>query len=744
MGKLRWGAGRSGASRVGVFCTFGIAGCAAPSEDEAVARVHGDLTAPPPNAAALSSGGTCDELLAQLQNALLTQVSERAEQARLSGAPYYGGGVFIDDVVPVSAPPMPVPASAMPASPAPDFATPVGAGAIAPAVGPLAGLANATAGLGIDEGDFVKSDGDRIYVTNGSGLFVLSAASAAATEIEASVSIEGQPVELIVSDGHVVVFSNIYGPLPGSDEVYSPYYYYYPTYTKLTVLDARSEAFDVLRETYVEGYYSYSRSHDGIVRAIVQQYSKAQLDYPNVSYVDIFGHPRSQAEIDLQVDLWALLAIESIEESVLSDYVPNAFERVGGELVKQPLRCGDFLVPGPGLTQAGATSVVALDLGALDAPIGNLTVLGYSDYVYTGTDSLVLRQLNYAQFDDELPRLSTRVHRFALDGASAVYTGSGEISGYVQGQLGLDERDGVIRAVANEERYGTDADAGGYVYLGTETRVLTLAADTLTELGRTADIGGTEEYFNGSQLLADRAYVMHAGSTGRLSVIDLSDPAAPSIAGELSTTGYSSLLYPLSRSLLLGVGQGSDPNGFVQKVGLSLYDVGDASAPSLLHEFVFAQPGYSEALYDRRALTIHPRQNIVALQHQSYDVGTTSLELLRVSSQTGFTHLGSIVPIVADLTLLECLQFLGYPTDPEFLEQLEQEPELAESLLDQCRLYNQEYVRRGLFRGDDVYAIGNLSVTAYALDSLDGPPLSQVVLSSSNGSVPPFPLPLLE
>jgi hypothetical protein len=106
MGKLRWGAGRSGASRVGVFCTFGIAGCAAPSEDEAVARVHGDLTAPPPNAAALSSGGTCDELLAQLQNALLTQVSERAEQARLSGAPYYGGGVFIDDVVPVSAPPM--------------------------------------------------------------------------------------------------------------------------------------------------------------------------------------------------------------------------------------------------------------------------------------------------------------------------------------------------------------------------------------------------------------------------------------------------------------------------------------------------------------------------------------------------------------------------------------------------------------------------------------------------------------
>jgi hypothetical protein len=730
MGKLRWGAGRRSASTVGVFCTFGVVGCAARSSDDAIAQVHGDLTAPSPNAAALSSGGTCDELLAQFQNELLTQVSERAAQARVSGAPYYGGGVFIDDVAPVVS-----------------FAAPtLGAPVANESAGVLAGISDATAAvLGIDEGDFVKRDGDRIYVTNGAGLFVLSAASAAATEIEASVPIEGQPVELIVSEGRVVVFSYVYGPLPGSDDVYSPYYYYYPAYTKLTVLDAQSGAFDVLREAYVEGDYSYSRSHDGVVRAIVRQYSKAQLDYPNVSYVDIFGHPRSQAEIDLQVDLWALLAIESIEDSVLSDYVPNVFERVVGELVKQPLRCGDFLMPPPGLTPAGATSVVALDLGALEAPLGNVTVLGNSDYVYTGAESLVLQQVDYSDYSGELPTVSSRLHRFALDGASALYTGSVEIAGYVQGQFGLDERDGVIRALTNQERYGADADAGaGYVYLGTETRVLTFSADTLTELGRTADISGPDEYFSGAQLFGDRAYVLHSGTfTGRLSVVDLSDPAAPAIAGQLSTTGYSTVLHPLSPSSLLGFAQVVDPGGFTQNVALSLYDVSDASAPSLQHSFVLATPGYSEAIYDRRALAVHPRRNVVAFQFQSYDVGTTSLEVLRVSPKTGFTHLGSVVPSLMDLTLLECLAYLGYPTDPEFLEQLEQDPALAEALLDQCRLYNQEYVRRGLFRDDDdIYAIGGQSVTAYALGALDGPPLSQVILASTNGPDSPTPLPL--
>src|SRR5207244_637273 len=138
-----------------------------------------------------------------------------------------------------------------------------------------------------------------------------------------------------------------------------------------------------------------SRRDEGVVRVVVSQSSKAQLDFPSVTYTDIFGHPRSQVEIDAQVDLWALLATDDIEDSSLEDYLPASYERVGGQLVRQPLDCGSYYRPGPGLTQAGATRVVALDLDAPAAPLEAVTVLGYADAVYIDQDALVLRQTDY-------------------------------------------------------------------------------------------------------------------------------------------------------------------------------------------------------------------------------------------------------------------------------------------------------------------------------------------------------------
>jgi hypothetical protein len=728
MRKLRWGAGRTSVSTVGAFGMFGLVACAGQTSDESLARVHGDLSAEAANATTLDSGATCDELLARLQNELLSQVSERAEQARVAGTQYYGGGVFIDDVAPQFGTPVPVAATPAPA----------GASAPAPAItGGLAGFSDTTSLVsGVEDGDFVKAEGDRIYVAQGTNLFVLAAPSAAATELLATVPIEGQTMDVVLDGGHLAVYSYVYGPLPGSGDVYSPYYYYYPSYVKITVLDGQSGGYAVLRESYVEGNYYYSRQSDSVVRTVVQQYSKAQLDYPNVSYVDLFGRPRSQAEIDLQVDLWVLLQVESIEDSVVENYVPVSYERVGGELVRQPVSCGDYLVPSTGLTQAGFTTVVSLDLEQVDAPLGQLTVLGYSDYVYTGADSIVLRQTDYGGYTGELPTVSTQLHRFALDGVNATHTGSGQVSGYVQGTYGLDERDGVIRISLGEDVYQSDGDAGvGYVYTGVAGRVLTLSADTLAEIGRTPDLSSPGYGFS-TQFIGDRGYVSITGTTNELVVVDVSDAAAPTVAGRLATPGYTNLLYPLTRATLLGFSQGIDPTGVFSTLALQLIDVSVASAPRVEHELVLDQSAYSEAMYDARALAIHPSRNLIAFQSQNYNTGATALEVVRVSAATGFTRLGSVVPPAVELTLLECVAYLGYSTDPEFLELLEQDPAFAESLLEQCRLYNQEYVRRGLFRGEDVYAIGGQSVTAYALDALSNPPLSQVRLPLSYYNYP--------
>ena len=45
------------------------------------------------------------------------------------------------------------------------------------------------------------------------------------------------------------------------------------------------------------------------------------------------------------------------------------------------------------------------------------------------------------------------------------------------------------------------------------------------------------------------------GALDPLYTLDLRDPTAPKVAGELKVTGYSAYLHPISDTLLLGVGQ---------------------------------------------------------------------------------------------------------------------------------------------------------------------------------------------
>jgi hypothetical protein len=716
MRQRRWGAGRSSVSILGGLCSVGVMACGGETaSEEGFARVHDDLTGAQPNAAALVSGEGCDALLADLQNNLLTQVAERAAQARVAAGPYYGGGVFIDDVVPAfdSAP----------------LAPPVGV-----SITTSSGFSGSTVQIpGVDEGDFVKAEDDRIYLVQGSNLFVLNAVPANATQLLATVALEGDAAELFVRHGQVVVFSRLYGPLLGADEPYSPYYYYYPSYTKLTVIDATGSTPQVVRESYIEGDYSSSRRQEALVRGVVTQGSKAQLDYPTVSYVDIFGHSRSQAEIDAQVDLWALLATEDIEDSRIEDYLPARYERVAGALVEQPLDCASYYRPGPGLTQSGATSVVSLDLGALDTPLETLTLLGYADYVYIDQDSLIIRQTEYGDPTAPVASVKTNIHVFDAEGIDATYSASGSVNGYVSGQYSLDQSSGVIRATTTEDVYDT---VPGGAYLGSASRVVTLGSDggALTELGRSPEFGLNQSIY-ATRFVGDRGYVLSYGSgiPSILDVLDLSDPTTPTVSGSTPVPGYFSVLLPLPSDQLLGIGQGVDFNASIK---LQLFDVSDAAAPTPTHDYAYTEQGYSEALYDARAITFHAHQNLLSLPFQNYASGLTSLDVFRFSATDGFSKLGSAVPQVPDLTLEECLQLLGYPTDPAFLAQLEQDPALAESYLASCRGYNAAAARRGLFRTDYVYAVNTTSVAAYSLDGLSEPPLSQVDLPTSYYSGP--------
>lgn len=171
--------------------------------------------------------------------------------------------------------------------------------------------------------------------------------------------------------------------------------------------------------------------------------------------------------------------------------------------------------------------------------------------------------------------------------------GSVQVPGYLADRFKLDAYQGVLRIVSNtwwpeRQVYVTTADL--------------TQPDTMPILGQT-----TIESAAGDQLFATRfdgprAYLVTYFMVDPLHVIDLSDPTNPHQTGELEVPGWSTHIEPRGdRLIALGV----DDTGGQRRVSVSLFDVADPAAPSLLARESFGDNwAWSAAYGDVKAFTV--------------------------------------------------------------------------------------------------------------------------------------------
>ncbi len=119
------------------------------------------------------------------------------------------------------------------------------------------------------------------------------------------------------------------------------------------------------------------------------------------------------------------------------------------------------------------------------------------------------------------------------------------------------------------------------------------------------------------RFMGERAYVVtfvqQMGDP--LFTLDLSDPTAPKVVGELQIPGYSAYLHPVGENLLLGVGRDGGSS-----VKTSLFDVSNFAAPREVAQLQF--PFSASAVEnDPHAFLFWPKSNLVVMPLQSY--GTT-------------------------------------------------------------------------------------------------------------------------
>jgi hypothetical protein len=186
----------------------------------------------------------------------------------------------------------------------------------------------------------------------------------------------------------------------------------------------------------------------------------------------------------------------------------------------------------------------------------------------------------------------TALHRFTLGGGLA-YAGSGEVEGQLLTPWALDEHEGHLRAVTTYPEGGTDVS------------VLELGKRRSMELVGALRGVAPGESMRSVRFDGDRAWLVTFRQVDPLFTLDLSEPRAPRVVGELKVPGYSAYLHPLAEDRLLGVGLAGTPEGRLTGVDVSLFDVSDPSTPARLDELVVADDAWSgsEALQDPRAFT---------------------------------------------------------------------------------------------------------------------------------------------
>ncbi len=519
---------------------------------------------------------------------------------------------------------------------------------------------------GVDEADFVETDGQYLYVAHNGQLQIVGADLTVAYQTSLSGNVVGQ---FLAGDRLTVITQSgysWYGPMVRM--AWGPWWAIDPQ-TTVTVYDVTDRtAPTVVTQTMFDGRYQEARSVDGVVYLVLQR----GLDLPAPSYTDTPVTPDTSEPVDGQADLlmkpgrWepTITAYRTYEtwdqyvarvgDEIVGLSLPHAYSvDAEGNSVDLGVVAGatDIVRPHTGGAQSVLTlvsvdssssgSAFADSVGALVAS-GNNTVYMTQGAMYVGTQEY--------QYTDTGSSDNTRIDRFVIAGTQVAWQASGVVSGTLLNQFAMEEHDGYLNVATHTNAselingtWSTRNDNGVYV--------LDTAGDTLDVVGSLTGLAPGEHLY-AARFVGDTAYLVTFLQTDPLFAIDLSDPTAPTLLGELIIPGFSNYLQSVGEGLLLGIGQEREAGSWNTNVHATLFDVSDPTKlTEITRQFLTenTQWSSSDAQFDHHALLYSAEDGllVVPVYASGYDPQTgvyRSEQLLKVMRITasGIEVLGEI------------------------------------------------------------------------------------------------------
>ncbi|SOC43366.1 beta-propeller domain-containing protein [Ureibacillus acetophenoni] len=446
---------------------------------------------------------------------------------------------------------------------------------------------------GIEEGDIVVTDGEFIYSTFDSNIIITDTRDPKNMKQVSKIPLDqySYPMQMMIHENMLIVIKDQYVETKHPDKQHYMGGYSLTTAAIYNIEDPTNPS--LIREVGQDGYMSAVRKYNDVLYIVSNK-------TPN--YWILYDTPADEVELRPYV-------YDSAEEEKIA-----------------PMEI-DQLTILPGATEPSYTIISAIDLNNFqNEKIETKGFLGGSQNLYMSYNAIYLTANNYEmpttlELDVEVDTsdavstsiardmiiapmsTNTDIYKFSIDGTTINFSASASVEGTVLNQFSMDEYNGHFRiAVTEGHSWGAEPTSKNHLYIFN---------DKLVKVGEVTDLAKGERIYS-ARFMGDKAYIVTFKEVDPLFVIDLANPSAPKVLGELKIPGFSNYLHPLDENHLIGIGYDTktmvdsyskQPFTVTGGMKISLFDITDFSNPKEQDNVIIGGRGtYSDVQYNHKAL----------------------------------------------------------------------------------------------------------------------------------------------
>lgn len=511
---------------------------------------------------------------------------------------------------------------------------------------------------GVDEADIIKTDGQYIYALVSSDLYIIKAYPEDSLEIVNKINFSSRPTNIYIKDNKLVVFGEqadffIMEKMAQSSRIW-PGPYKNEVFLKVFDIADKKNVVEV-RDLKIEGAYFNSRLIGDYLYLVVNNYNFNDNILPRVSYQNqeltlgckeqenkakCFDPAVYYFETDYEsLNFSSIFSINIFNDS--EDFQSSFYLLPSGQNLYASLD-NIYITYGQYLDEYELESEILLDLvysrlsednKKLITEINNVSekILSLSEKKIKIREILdkyffSLNEAGQKNLEQEIvetvktkyPNLrqeleTTVIHKIAVTNGRVEPIAQGVISGSILNQFSMDEYNGYFRVASTNNtswsKYFSEDDNKSYnnVYV---------LDDNMKVVGEIENLAPEERIYS-VRFMGDKAFVVTFKQVDPLFSLDLKNPYAPKVLGELKIPGFSNYLHPMGDGKLIGFGKEVEVlegDRVVSKgLKMSLFDI-SSDDPKEIDSYTIGDTGSeSLALYDHKAFLFSASKNIIVV-----------------------------------------------------------------------------------------------------------------------------------